>query len=94
MIVVRNCFTAKPGQASKLANMFKEVAAAAKIPNARVLTDLTGNFNQVILEFEVADASGFEKQLHEYFTNPVFREKMTGYADLWITGSRELLRIA
>ncbi len=83
MLVVRNCFVAKPGNASKLAAQLKEAAAVAKIPNHRVLTDLTGDFNRVILA-----------RLKDYGTNPAFREKMKGYTDLWATGSREILQIA
>jgi hypothetical protein len=49
MIIVRNTFIAKPGQASKLAAQFKKAAAAAELPNFRVLTDLTGDFNRVVL---------------------------------------------
>lgn len=94
MLVVRNCFTAKPGHASKLAAQLKEAAAAAKIPRHRVLTDLTGEFNRVILEFEVENVSGFEAQLNDYHTNEAFRAKMKGYTDFWISGSRELLQIA
>jgi hypothetical protein len=94
MLVVRNCFVAKPGNASKLAAQLKEAGAAAKIPNYRVLTDLTGEFNRVILEFEVENVGGFEAQLKDYQTNPVFREKMKGYTDLWVSGTRELLQIA
>ena len=94
MLVVRNCFTAKPGNATKLAAQLKEAAAVAEIPNHRVLTDLTGEFNRVILEFEVENVAGFEAQLKDYGTNPVFREKMKGYTDLWVTGAREILQIA
>jgi hypothetical protein len=94
MLVVRNCFTAKPGHASKLAAQLKEAAAVAKIPRHRVLTDLTGEFNRVILEFEVENVSGFEAQLNDYHTNEAFRAKMKGYTDFWISGSRELLQIA
>ena len=94
MLVVRNCFVAKPGNASKLAAQLKEAAATAKIPNHRVLTDLTGDFNRVILEFEVENVGGFEARLKDYGTNPAFREKMKGYTDLWITGSREILQVA
>jgi hypothetical protein len=94
MLVVRNCFIAKPGHASKLAAQLKEAAAAAKIPRHRVLTDLTGEFNRVILEFEVENVSGFEAQLNDYHTNEAFRAKMKGYTDLWNSGSRELLQIA
>jgi hypothetical protein len=94
MLVVRNCFIAKPGHASKLAAQLKEAAAVAKIPRHRVLTDLTGEFNRVILEFEVESVSGFEAQLNDYHTNEAFRAKMKGYTDLWNSGSRELLQIA
>jgi hypothetical protein len=94
MLVVRNCFIAKPGNASKLAAQIKEAAAAAKIPNHRVLTDLTGEFNRVILEYVVENVAGFEEQLKEYGTNAAFREKMKGYTDLYATGSREILQIA
>lgn len=94
MLVVRNCFVAKPGNASKLAAQLKEAATVAKIPNHRVLTDLTGDFNRVILEFEVENVSGFEARLKDYGTNPAFREKMKGYTDLWATGSREILQVA
>ena len=47
MIIVRNSFIAKPGQASKLAAQLKDMAAAGKLPNHRVLTDMTGEFNRV-----------------------------------------------
>ncbi|HYM07407.1 MAG TPA: hypothetical protein VEU11_12675 [Terriglobales bacterium] len=94
MLVVRNCFVAKPGNASKLAAQLKEAASAARIPSHRVLTDLTGDFNRVVLEFEVENVAGFEARLKDYGTNPAFREKMKGYTDLWVTGSREILQVA
>ena len=94
MIIVRNCFIAKPGNASKLAAQLKEAAAAAKIPKYRVLTDLTGEFNRVILEFEAENVSEFEARMKQYGTDEAFREKMKGYTDLWITGTRELLQVA
>ena len=94
MLVVRNCFIAKPGNASKLAAQLKEAAAVAKIPNHRVLTDLTGDFNRVILEYEAENVGEFEARMRDYATNATFREKMKGYTDLWTTGSREILQIA
>jgi hypothetical protein len=94
MLVVRNCFVAKPGNASKLAAQLKEAAAVANIPRYRVLTDLTGEFNRVILEFEVENVAGFEARLKDYATNDAFRAKMKGYTDLWASGSREILQIA
>jgi hypothetical protein len=94
MLVVRNCFIAKPGNASKLAAQLKEAAATAKIPRHRILTDLTGEFNRVILEYEAENVAEFEQRMKEYATNETFRAKMKGYTDLWETGSREILQIA
>jgi hypothetical protein len=94
MILVRNCFTAKPGNASKLAGMLKEAAAAGGIPKFRVLTDMTGEFNRVVLEWEAENLTEVEARLKDYASNSKFREKMVGYTDLWITGSREILQIA
>jgi len=93
MIVVRNCFVAKPGSAGKLAAQLKEAAAAANLPKFRVLTDVTGDFNRVVMEYEAENASEFEARMQEYKTNSAFREKMKGYTDLWTTGSREILQI-
>lgn len=95
MIVVRNCFVAKPGQASKLAAQLKDAASASQFSNRfRVLTDLTGDFNRVVLEYTAGSMSEFEASMNDYATNEAFRSKMKGYTDLYITGSREVLQIA
>ncbi|HET7840238.1 MAG TPA: hypothetical protein VFM21_01465 [Terriglobia bacterium] len=93
MIVVRNCFVAKPGQASKLAAQLKEAAAAAKIPHHRILTDLTGDFNRVVMEYEAENIAEFDARMKEYATNSVMRDKMKVYTDLYITGSREIFQV-
>jgi hypothetical protein len=93
MLLVRNCFIAKPGQASKLATMFKELATAVPIPNHRVLSDMTGDFNRVVFEYEVESFAAVDKMLQEYASNPVFREKMQGYTELWQSGHREIMKI-
>lgn len=93
MIVVRNSFTAKPGQASKLVAQLKEMAGAGNLPNHRILTDVTGEFNRVVMEYEVESAAEFEETFKKYTTDPRMQEKAKGYTDLWITGSRELLRV-
>ena len=92
MLVVRNCFVAKPGQASKLAAQLKDTISAVGMPRARVLTDVTGDFNRVVLEYEVDDLAGFEAQMHQYSNDAKFREQMKGYTELWISGSREILK--
>src|SRR2546427_2084476 len=75
MIVVRNCFVAKPGNASKLAAQFKEAAALMPIKRYRVLTDLTGDFNRVVLEYEAENEGEFEANMREYGSKSEFCTK-------------------
>ena len=49
MLIVREVFVAKPGCASKLAALFKETVQMGWAGNCRVMTDMTGDFNRVVL---------------------------------------------
>jgi hypothetical protein len=93
MIIVRNIFVAKPGQASKLAAQMKDAASSMGLANVRVLTDMTGEFNRVVMEHSVENLADLEARLQKYANDPAVKEKMKGYTDLWETGSRELLRV-
>jgi len=93
MLIVRNTFTAKPGQASKLAALFKDMATSASIPNHRVLTDVTGDFNHVVFEHQVESLAALDALMETFANNQVIRQKMAGYTDLWETGRREILKI-
>ena len=93
MIVIRNVFVAKSGQASKLIKQIKDAAGVSHLKRYRILTDLTGDFNRVILEIEAENMAEFEASMKDYETNEAFREKMKGYTDLYLTGSREILQI-
>ena len=93
MFVIRNTFVAKPGCASKLAAQLKEAVAAFQMPGARVMTDITGDFNRVIMEHTAESLEEFEKRMQETMGSPMYRERMAGYTELWITGSREVLRV-
>jgi len=94
MFVIRNTFVAKPGCASKLAAQLKEAVVAFEMPGARVMTDTTGDFNRVVMEHTVESLAEFEKRTQEIMGSPLYRERMAGYTELWITGSREILRVA
>jgi len=91
MFIVRNCFVAKPGMASKLAAQLKSLSGT--LPAMRILTDATGDFNRVIMEFEVQTLADLEARMQQYGSDPDIRAKMQGYTDLWLTGSREILRV-
>lgn len=94
MIIVRNIFIAKPGNASKLAALFKTAATAGKLPRHRVLTDMTGDSNRVILEYEVPSVAEFEAVMKNYASNEEMRSVMKGYTDMYLTATRELLQTA
>ena len=93
MIVVRNTFVCKPGCASKLATQLKGAMESRKDMKARILTDLTGDFNRVVMEFEGDNFGDFEARMKEYETDQAFREKMKGYTDLYVTGTREIFKV-
>jgi len=82
MIIVRNTFIAKPGQAGKLAAQLKEMGNAGNLRDVRVMTDLTGEFNHVIMEHTVESAAEFEELLTRYSSDPQAREKAKCYIDL------------
>ena len=94
MLVVRNSFIAKPGCAGKLAAQLKEAVAAFEMPNSRVLTDLTGDFNQVVMEFTAENLGEIEKRMQETMGSPKFRERMADTRNCGSPESREILRIA
>ena len=94
MIIVHDIFVCKPGNASKLAKMFKEAMADRK--NVSVMTDVTGEFNRVVLASWYENIVGWDKEMQSYM-NPTpemkaAMEKMKGYTDLYLTGSREIYR--
>ena len=95
MYVIRETFTAKPGQASKLAKMFSEMSKEMPAPGnkSRVLTDFIGPYNTVIWETEVKEIGEFEKMMKEYAAKPEATKKMTGYTEMYLTGKREIYRI-
>jgi hypothetical protein len=94
VFVIRNTFIAKPGCAGKLAAQLKEAVAAFEMPGGRVLTDISGDFNRVIMEHTAESLAEFEKRMQETMGSPMYRQKMAGYTELWVTGSREILRVA
>ncbi|MEP7354031.1 MAG: hypothetical protein ABI824_12440 [Acidobacteriota bacterium] len=93
MFIIRNTFVAKPGCAGKLAAQIKDATAAFGMPGVRVMTDLTGEFNRVVMEHSAETMAEFESRMQEVMGSALYREKMAGYTELWNTGSREIMRV-
>lgn len=93
MYIVRESFTARPGMASKLARLIKDVSKDMMKNKVRVMTDAVGDFNTVVFETEIKDLAEHEQIMKEYGEKPELRQRLAGYTDLWITGRREIFRV-
>jgi hypothetical protein len=96
MIIVHDIFICKPGNASKLAKKFKEaMAGSSELVN--ILTDVTGQFNRVIMVTNYENLTDYEKNWEKYDKYPEVMKKMTeamaGYQDMYLTGSREIFKV-
>jgi hypothetical protein len=96
MIIVHDIFICKPGNASKLAKKFKEaMAGSAELVN--VMTDMTGQFNKVVMVSKYENLTAYEKSWEKYKENTEAMKKMSealaGYHDMYLTGSREIFQV-
>lgn len=95
MILVHDIFICKPGNASKVAKLFKEVMTGDDMVN--IMTDLSGQYNKVVIVTKYDSLAAFEASWKKYEENTEemkkMREKMAGYTDMYLTGSREIYRV-
>jgi hypothetical protein len=96
MIIVHDIFVCKPGNASKLAKLFKEVMADNK-EFVNILTDMTGQYNRVIMVSQFDNLTAYENSWEEMKKNEEqmkkMKEKMSGYHEMYLTGSREIYQV-
>jgi heme-degrading monooxygenase HmoA len=97
MIIVHDIFVCKPGQASKVAKKFKEAMSGSK-EVTHVMTDLSGQFNRVIMVSKY-DSLGAWEQSWEKWKQPTeemkkMTEAMAGYQEMYLTGSREIYQVS
>lgn len=97
MILVHDIFICKPGNASKMAKLFKE-AMSNKKEVEYILTDMTGQFNKVVMVSKYASLTEFEQSFQKYMEDNEetrkMKEMMKGYTELYVSGSREIFHIA
>lgn len=96
MIIVHETFVCKPGSASKLAKLFKEVMAGNK-ELVNIMTDMTGQYNRVIMVSQYENLTAYEESWKKYMENSdemkKMQEAMKGYQDMYLTGSREIFKV-
>jgi hypothetical protein len=96
MIIVHDIFICKPGNASKLAKKFKEgMGDSSDLVN--IMTDMTGQFNKVVMVTKYDSLTAYEKSWEKYQEKSEEMKKMeqamTGYQDMYLTGSREIYQV-
>ena len=96
MIIVHDTFVCKPGNASKLAKLFKEVMVNNK-DLVHIMTDMTGQYNRVIMVSQYENLSAFEQSWKKYEENTdemkKMKEMMKGYHEMYLSGSREIYHV-
>ena len=96
MIIVHDIFVCKPGNASKVAKLFKEVMADSK-EVVNIMTDLTGGYNKVVMVSKYDSLTAYEQNFQKYMQDSEemkkMKEQMKGYHDLYLTGSREIYQV-
>ncbi len=96
MIIVHDIFICKPGNASKLAKLFKEVMAENK-ELVNIMTDMTGQYNTVVMVSTYDSLTAYEQSWEKYKENSEemkkMQEKMAGYHDMYLSGSREIFQV-
>ena len=65
MIIVHDIFICKPGNASKFAKLFKEVMADNN-ELVHIMSDLTGDFNKVVMVTKHDSLSAYEQSFQKY----------------------------
>lgn len=96
MIIVHDIFVCKPGNASKMAKLFKEVMADNK-NLVRIMTDVTGPYNKVVMVSQFDSLTAYETNWQEMQQDTEamkkMGEQMKGYHDMYLTGCREIYQV-
>ncbi|MBX4200046.1 hypothetical protein KW790_01110 [Candidatus Parcubacteria bacterium] len=96
MIIVHDIFVCKPGNASKVAKLFKEWADVLPKKNVHVMTDMTGQFHRVIIASNYDNLAAYEVETKNIGQTPkekVVMEKFKDMNDMYVSGSREIYKV-
>jgi heme-degrading monooxygenase HmoA len=95
MIIVHDIFICKPGNASKVAKLFKELMSGRK-EFVNIMTDMTGPFNKVVMVSKFDSLAAYEnswKEMEGTEEMKKMQEAMKGYTEMYLTGSREIYQV-
>ncbi len=98
MIIVHDIFVCKPGNASKLATLFKEWADLEKSRGQQIyiMTDMTGQFHRVVVASTHESLAAYEENTKHMGDSPEHKklmEKFKDMNDMYVSGSREIYKV-
>ena len=96
MIIVHDIFICKPGNASKVAKLFKEWADVSPKKNVSVMTDMTGQYHRVIIAAKFVSLAGYEEDMKSMGQTPEEKAVMDKFKDMnemYVSGSREIFKV-
>ena len=70
MIAVHDVFICKPGNASKLAKLFKEWADFMPTKSTQIMTDMSGQFHRVIVAATFESLAAYEEEMKNMGQSP------------------------
>jgi hypothetical protein len=96
LITVHNTFICKPGNAGKLASLFREWADLKKETNMSVLTDMTGQFHRVIITENHASLAAYDEAQQDVGQSQeekALMEKFKDMNEMYVSGSRDIFKV-
>ncbi len=97
MIIVHDIFICKPGNASKMAKLFKEWADIKLKKNTSVMTDMTGQFHRVTIATNYDSLAAYEEETKNMMESQtpeekVMMDKFKDMNEMYVSGSREIYK--
>jgi hypothetical protein len=96
MIIVHDIFICKPGNASKIAKLFKEWADVVPAKNVQIMTDMTGQFHRVVVASSFENLTAYEEGTKTMGQTPEEQKIMEKFKDMnemYVSGSREMFKV-
>ena len=96
MIIVHDIFVCKPGNASKIAKLFKEWVDVSPTKNIQVMTDMTGQFHRVVIASSFDSLAAYEEAQKTMGQTPEEQKVMDKFSnmnEMYVSGSREIFKV-
>ena len=96
MIIVHDIFICKPGNASKMAKLFKEWTDITPQKDMKIMTDMTGQFHRVIVASSFENLAAYEEEMKNMGQSEEEKKAMEKFKDMnemYVSGSREIFKV-